>query len=234
MKKAFTLSKRQILVGSVIGVCGLAIYKSLPNPIIDQIVWQVIDRTPKKPPPPRVPFFSDISEKAARLIDAAESQIGETLEYDAGYSKIAFPYGDISRRKGVCTDVIIRAFRDGLGIDLQALVYEDMKKDFEAYPKKWGLEAPDTNIDHRRVPNLLKFFERKGALVPISSNGRTYLPGDLVTAISPLKRPHIMLVSNRPNKNKSRPLVIHNIGAGTRIQDFLFEYELTGHIRFMT
>lgn len=234
MKKSFTISKRQILVGSAIGVCGLAIYKSLPNPIIDQIMWRTIDRVPKKPPTPRVPFDSDISEKASRLIDAAESQIGVTLEYDAGYSRIAFPNGDIPRRKGVCTDVIVRAFRDGLGIDLQALVHEDMLANFAAYPKLWGLEAPDTNIDHRRVPNLLKFFDRREALLPKSKIGRDYLPGDIVTAISPMKRPHIMLVSNRPNKGKSRPLVIHNIGAGTRIQDFLFEYELTGHIRFMT
>lgn len=234
MEKPIAISKRQILVASAIGVSAVAAYNLLPNPMLDQIIWRTIERTPKRPPPPRIPFFSAISQNAARLIDAAEAQIGETLEYDSGYTQIAFPNGDIARRKGVCTDVVIRAFRDGLGIDLQKLVHEDMAKNFDDYPKKWGLQAPDSNIDHRRVPNLLKFFERNGSLRPISNQGRSYLPGDLVTAISPMKRPHIMLVSNRPNKNKSRPLVIHNIGAGTRIQDFLFEYELTGHIRFMT
>ena len=169
---------------------------------------------------------------ADRLVRAAESQIGVTLAYDAAYRKIAYPGGDVPREIGVCTDVIVRAYRDGLSIDLQKLVHEDMQKAFSAYPKLWGLTAPDRNIDHRRVPNLRTFFQRRGAAVAISKSGEDYKPGDIVSQVLPDGRPHIGIVSNRMNDAGTVPLLIHNIGRGTRAEDILFVLDITGHYRF--
>ena len=169
---------------------------------------------------------------AEKLVDAAESQIGVTVAYDAGYHKIVYPGGDVPREIGVCTDVIVRAYRDGLQIDLQKLVHEDMKKAFAAYPKLWGLASTDRNIDHRRVPNLRTFFERRGAAVAVSKSGSDYRPGDIVSQVLPDGRPHIGLVSSRMNDIGAAPLVIHNIGRGTRAEDILFALDITGHYRF--
>ena len=169
---------------------------------------------------------------AAKLIAAAEGQIGKTLWYDPAYTKLDYPGGDVPLEKGVCTDVVIRAYRNGLGLDLQKLVHEDMAGAFSAYPKNWGLKRPDRNIDHRRVPNLRTFFKRKGATLPVTDNGRDYLPGDLITINLPGNLPHIALVTHRLNANGSHPLCVHNIGAGARLEDVLFAYTLTGHYRF--
>lgn len=169
---------------------------------------------------------------ADKLVKAAESQIGVTLTYDAAYRKIAYPGGDVPREIGVCTDVIVRAYRDGLGIDLQQLVHEDMKKAFAAYPKLWGLTSTDRNIDHRRVPNLRTFFQRRGAAVAITTSGTDYRPGDIVSQILPDGRPHIGLVSGQTNAAGNAPLLIHNIGRGTRAEDILFALDITGHYRF--
>lgn len=125
---------------------------------------------------------------------------------------------------------MIRALRTGLGLDLQKLVHEDMKRHFEVYPKKWGLGSPDRNIDHRRVANLRTYFARKGYSVPVSKEADDYKPGDLVTCTVPPRLPHIMIVSDKKTI-WGVPLVIHNIGAGTREEDRLFEFELTGHYR---
>lgn len=169
---------------------------------------------------------------AQKLIAAATSQIGITTGYDPAYRRIDYPGGDVERGVGVCTDVIIRAFRDGLDVDLQKLVHMDMKRAFGAYPKNWGLRSTDRNIDHRRVPNLQAFFDRKGAKLPTGSSGSDFRPGDIVTQIVPVGLPHIALVSNTTNNDGSRPLVIHNIGRGTRMEDTLFTYDITGHYRF--
>jgi uncharacterized protein YijF (DUF1287 family) len=169
---------------------------------------------------------------AAKLIAAAESQIGKTLSYDPAYTQLSYPGGDVPIEKGVCTDVIIRAYRDGLGIDLQKLVHEDMRANFSAYPAKWGLKRADRNIDHRRVPNLMTYFKRKRAALPVSSEGRDYLPGDVVTMNLPGNLTHIVLVTHRPNADASRPLCVHNIGAGARLEDTLFAFEITGHYRW--
>jgi hypothetical protein len=131
--------------------------------------------------------------------------------------------------RGVCTDVVIRALRDALSLDLQKLLHEDMKTAFSEYPKIWGLKKPDRNIDHRRVPNLRRYLERKGCSVGVSQNKEDYLPGDLVTC-DVSNRPHIMIVSDRRTKNGA-PLVIHNIGRGAREEDRLFEFRITGHYR---
>ncbi len=168
---------------------------------------------------------------ATKLITAARQQIGVTLAYDPAYTRLAFPNGDVPRDKGVCTDVVIRAYRDALGIDLQSLVNADMKAAFAAYPKRWGLRRPDANIDHRRVPNLETFLTRKGARLPLSTRAGDWQAGDIFTALVGGKLPHIGIVSDRiaPGGN---PLVIHNIGAGTQEEDVLFAHRLTGRFRW--
>lgn len=161
---------------------------------------------------------------------SAREQVGKTLRYDPDYRALDYPNGDVPIEVGVCTDVVIRALRAARSLDLQRLVHEDMSRRFEAYPKIWGLERPDRNIDHRRVPNLQTFFKRKGFALPVSDRPEDYRPGDLVTCTVPRNRPHIMIVSNRTSA-AGVPLVIHNIGAGTREEDRLFEFPITGHYR---
>ncbi len=167
---------------------------------------------------------------ASRLIAAARQQIGVTVRYDPQYSRLTFPGGDVDRSKGVCTDVVIRAFRDAFGVDLQALVHADMKAAFSAYPKRWGLRRPDSNIDHRRVPNLQTFFARAGARLPLTTVPADWQPGDIFTSMIDGRLPHTGIVSDR--KAGNRPLVIHNIGGGTQEEDALFTYPLTGHYRW--
>ena len=169
---------------------------------------------------------------AGKLVKAAEDQIGVTFFYDPAYRRIAYPGGDVPREIGVCTDVVVCAYRDGLGLDLQKLVHEDMNKAFSAYPKLWGLAATDSNIDHRRVPNLRTFFERHGAALPVSARAGDYRPGDVVSQKLPNGRPHIGIVSARLNGAGTAPLVIHNIGRGAREEDVLFAFEITGRYRF--
>jgi uncharacterized protein len=170
------------------------------------------------------------SSKAAKLIAAARSQIGVTLSYDPAYTKLDYPGGDVPRRLGVCTDVVIRAYRDGLGVDLQQLVHDDMKGNFAAYPKNWGLERADSNIDHRRVPNLRTYMKRQGSDLPVTQNHKDWLPGDIITSMVGGKLPHIGIVSDRAISG--RPLVIHNIGRGTQEEDILFAYPINGHFRW--
>jgi len=169
---------------------------------------------------------------ADRLVAAARKQVGVTLTYDAAYSRLDYPGGDVPRERGVCTDVLVRAYRDGLGIDLQVLVHEDMRRAFSAYPALWGLKKTDRNIDHRRVPNLQTFFKRAGAAVAVSENGADYLPGDIVSQMLPGNLPHIGIVADEHSSDGSRPLVVHNIGAGARLEDVLFAYRITGHYRY--
>lgn len=169
---------------------------------------------------------------AAALIVAARAQVGVTTDYDPGYSVLAFPGGDVPRRRGVCTDVIVRAYRDAFGIDLQALVNADMRANFAAYPKNWGLRRADRNIDHRRVPNLRAYFARKGAALPLPRTPNDWRPGDIFTSLIANRLPHTGIVSNRRARNGTL-LVIHNIGAGAREEDALFAHPLTGRYRLM-
>lgn len=166
----------------------------------------------------------------ATLLRAARSQIGQTVVYDPAYRRLDYPNGDVPADRGVCTDVVIRALRGARSLDLQRLVHEDMTRNFARYPKLWGLARPDRNIDHRRVPNLQVYFTRQGWSLPISRRAEHYKPGDLVTVLIPPRLPHIVIVSDKKNA-KGQPLVIHNIGAGTREEDRLFEFEITGHYR---
>jgi uncharacterized protein len=165
-----------------------------------------------------------------RLVSAARMQLGKTIRYDPVYQSLEYPNGDVPMDRGVCTDVIVRAFRAGLRLDLQKLVHEDMKHDFNKYAHKWGLKSPDKNIDHRRVVNLETYFKRSGWSIAVSEKADDYKPGDLVTCIVPPNLPHIMIVSDKKTISK-RPLVIHNIGAGAKEEDRLFEFKLTAHYR---
>lgn len=166
----------------------------------------------------------------AKLVVSARRQVGVTTVYDPAYVTLGYPGGDVPADRGVCTDVVIRAFR-ALGLDLQQLVHEDMAAHFSAYPKLWGLKRTDRNIDHRRVPNLATFFTRRGKKVPAAKDPAEYRPGDLVTCLVPPRLPHIMIVSDR-HAASGRPLVLHNIGRGTQEEDRLLDFNRTGHFRW--
>lgn len=166
-----------------------------------------------------------------KLLEAAKSQVGVTLYYDPTYTQISYPLGDVPLERGVCTDVIIRAFRKA-GVDLQVLVHQDMQRHFSKYPKMWGLKRTDHNIDHRRVPNLMTFFQRQGKALELSQKAKDYQAGDVVAWMLPNGLHHIGLVSDRKSADGLRPLVVHNIGAGAREEDILFEYKIIGHYRY--
>ena len=166
-----------------------------------------------------------------RLAAAAEERATHSVIYDAAYERIGYPNGDVDASRGVCADEIVRAYRL-LGIDLQRLVHEDMRRAFHVYPKRWGLKSPDSNIDHRRVPNLAKFFERHGTSIAPTLEGRDYKPCDVVAWALADGRPHIGLVTERWSSDGKRPLVLHNIGAGPQIEDMLFGLTVTGHYRY--
>ncbi|EKD81225.1 MAG: hypothetical protein ACD_39C01901G0004 [uncultured bacterium] len=163
-----------------------------------------------------------------KLVAAAIERTAHLVVYDGSYRKIAYPGGDVPANVGVCTDEIVRIYR-ALGIDLQKEVHEDMRKNFAIYPKNWGLKSPDTNIDHRRVPNLQTFFTRRGEKLGVSSDAGDYLPGNLVTWMLPGNLPHIGIVTDRRSEDGLRPLMVHNIGGGPVLEDMLFTYKITGH-----
>ncbi len=167
---------------------------------------------------------------ASPIVAAARSQVGKTVSYDPSYIGLAYPNGDLPIEKGVCTDVVIRALRDAFKIDLQKLVHEDMKAAFSAYPTIWGLKKPDPNIDHRRVPNLKTYFNRGGFSLPVTRLAEDYLAGDLVTCTVGRNLAHIMIVSDKKTA-RGVPLVIHNIGSGTKEENRLFDFPITGHYR---
>jgi len=166
------------------------------------------------------------------LVSAARAQIGVTLRYDPSYQRLAYPNGDVPLERGVCTDVVIRAYRQ-LGIDLQKLVHEDMRAHWIAYPHptKWKLKRPGTNIDHRRVPNLATFFRRHGTTITPGSDPHRFRPGDLVVWELPYGLPHIGIVADRATP-AGTPLVVHNIGSGTKMEDVLFAFTIKAHYRY--
>jgi uncharacterized protein len=168
---------------------------------------------------------------AIRLSDAAIALTKTHVTYDPNYYRIGYPNGDLPPNRGVCTDVVIRAYRT-LGIDLQKEVHEDMQQNFHHYPKNWGLSKPDRNIDHRRVPNLMVFFSRFGSSLTISNNPSDYLPGDIVTWNLGGGLTHIGIVINQKSSDNNRYLIVHNIGNGQEISDCLFSYQITGHYRY--
>lgn len=166
-----------------------------------------------------------------KLSDAAITLTKNHVEYDPKYFTIAYPNGDVPANKGVCTDVVIRAYRK-LGIDLQQEVHEDMQKNFQSYPKIWKLKTTDTNIDHRRVPNLQAFFTRKGKSLSVSEKASDYKTGDLVTWMIGERLPHIGIVTDVWSKDAKRYQIVHNVGRGQVLEDCLFKYTITGHYRY--
>ena len=170
----------------------------------------------------------------ADLIAAAKERTSHDVKYDGSYFSISYPGGDVPKNIGVCTDVVIRSYRK-IGVDLQKKIHEDMLTNFSLYPSKriWSLTKPDKNIDHRRVPNLRVFFKRFGKTLEVSSDPNDYSPGDLVTWMLPGNLPHIGIVIDEMSDDKNRPLIVHNIGEGPKINDMLFDYPITGHYRYI-
>lgn len=166
-----------------------------------------------------------------RLSNAAVALTAQQVSYDPAYFTIPYPNGDVPAGKGVCTDVVIRAYRK-LGIDLQLKVHEDMQANFKLYPKTWGLKQPDKNIDHRRVPNLMVFFSRFGKVKPVTDNARDYLPGDIVCWNLGGAITHIGLVVGAKSADGKRPMIVHNIGGGQVLADCLFSYKIIGHYSY--
>jgi hypothetical protein len=167
-----------------------------------------------------------------KVVTAAVAQTEVTKTYDPAYTVIAYPNGDVPREKGVCTDVVVRAFRDGAGVDLQKEVHEDMKRNFSVYPKKWGLKKPDANIDHRRVPNLMAFFKRKGKELPLTQDAKDYQPGDVVAWDMGGGLLHIGLMSAEWDESVGRFKIIHNVGWGAAVEDRLYDWKIIGHYRY--
>jgi len=171
-----------------------------------------------------------------KLVKQAIAQTKQQVKYDPAYIQIKYPNGDVPANTGVCTDLVIRAYR-GLGIDLQKEVHEDMVKRFKDYPRLWKLKSPDSNIDHRRVPNLMTFFEHKGAKLNISNKAGDYKPGDLVTwnlqnknVVSGIT--HIGIIIDQKSSDGNRFMVAHNIGSGNVVEDILFSFTIIGHYRY--
>lgn len=223
------MSNFRALFGIVIGIC---------------IVLSAASCKPQREASTSAPQASTSGESAAHpaakenlpahvrtIIAASRARISLGEIYDPSYYRIAYPGGDVANDRGVCTDVIIRAYRR-LGIDFQQLIHEDMRQNFSAYPRLWRNASTDSNIDHRRVPNIETFLTRKGASLPISDRAVDYRLGDLVTWRLTGGLPHIGIVSDRRASNGGRPLILHNIGAGTAEDDVLFAYRIVGHFRY--
>jgi uncharacterized protein len=166
-----------------------------------------------------------------RLADSTVTLTKQKVRYDPSYFRLTYPNGDVPSDKGVCTDVVIRAYRK-LGIDLQKEVHEDMKSHFSLYPKTWGLSKPDKNIDHRRVPNLMTFFNRHGTSLSISTRPQDYMPGDIVCWRLDGGQTHIGLVVKKKSSDGQRYMIVHNIGAGQVMEDCLFTFKIIGHYRY--
>jgi len=168
-----------------------------------------------------------------RLVAAAIERTHHSVRYVSEYVRIPYPGGDVAADTGVCTDEVIRSYR-AVGVDLQKEVHEDMLQNFAAYPNKrrWLLAHPDSNIDHRRVPNLMVFFQRKGESLPITVRAQDYDPGDLVTWDLGGNVPHIGIIVDQKDRGSGRYMIVHNIGQGPKMEDVLFNWKITGHFRY--
>jgi len=168
-----------------------------------------------------------------RLVAAAGERTHHAVRYEPAYVRIPYPGGDVPADTGVCTDEVIRSYR-AVGIDLQKEVHEDMEQNFSAYPRKWRWLSShtDTNIDHRRVPNLMVFFSRKGETMGITQRAEDYWPGELVTWDLGGGVPHIGIVVDKKSGDSGRFMIVHNIGQGPRMEDVLFRWKITGHYRY--
>lgn len=182
---------------------------------------------------PLVPYqrYTAQQEFLQKLTAAAVERTHHVVRYDPAYVRLAYPGGDVPADTGVCTDEVIRAYR-AVGVDLQKEVHEDMAANFAAYPRRWGRHEPDANIDHRRVPNLMVFFSRKGESLPITGRAEDYAPGDLVTWDLGRGLTHIGMVVDKKTVFTRRYMIVHNIGAGPKLEDVLFDWKITGHYRY--
>lgn len=223
-----TLTLLMCVAGVVLVTCRLARQRPV----------QTVEHAPAAPaapvasPSPRIkPLPDNASPQLKQMLEGAMAQAGVTTSYDPAYVELEYPGGDVPETTGVCSDVVVRAFRKA-GIDLQKEVHEDMKAARSAYPTKWGANAPDKNIDHRRVLNLMTYFTRQGKSLPISDNAAAYQPGDIVAWELTNGVDHIGIVTNRLSESEDRYLIVHNIGAGTRIEDVMFAWTIKGHYRF--
>ena len=193
---------------------------------------RVVRRGPAVPPNATVkPLPDNAPPQLKQMLDGAIAQAGVTTGYDPAYVALDYPGGDVPEKTGVCSDVVVRAFRKA-GIDLQKEVHEDMKAARSEYPTKWGAIDPDSNIDHRRVLNLMTYFARRGKSLPISNEATDYQPGDIVAWELSRGMDHVGIVTNMLSDSGDRYLIVHNIGAGTRIEDVLFDWTIKGHYRF--
>jgi uncharacterized protein YijF (DUF1287 family) len=172
-----------------------------------------------------------LSPSVRAVVDSVREQTRVTTSYDPSYVRVAYPDGDVAQQTGACTDVVIRAFRKA-GVDLQREVHEDMVRNFSAYPSRWGLTKPDPNIDHRRVPNLMVYFQRARKAVAVTAAAKDYLPGDVVAWDLGGGVTHIGVVSDEMDEAKGRYWVVHNIGTGARLEDVLFAWTVIGHYRY--
>jgi uncharacterized protein len=211
-------------------ICGLMLVTAL---VLNTAACQQSARTARRVTETHrtVPIESPV---VRRVVEAAIEQTGYTLYYDPAYVALDYPGGDVPLERGVCSDVVVRAFRKGGSIDLQKEVHEDMGRNFNAYPKKWGLTKTDANIDHRRVPNLMTYFERKKKALALSKRAEDYLPGDVVAwELSEGGLLHIGMVTNILSEATTPGYqVVHNIGSGARVEDVLFSWKIIGHYRY--
>ncbi|MEO6364795.1 MAG: DUF1287 domain-containing protein [Luteimonas sp.] len=176
------------------------------------------------------PQLAAPASASSLLVAAARKQVGVTLLYDPAYVALAYPGGDVPQDRGVCTDVVVRAFREA-GIDLQRSLHEDMRAHFADYPRQWGSNEPDRNIDHRRVPNQMRWFDRQGWAQPVSKLAADYSAGDIAAwQLSGNGLLHIGIVSDRKTADGT-PLILHNIGIGTQESDIVFSHQVVGHYR---
>ncbi|MBC7932443.1 MAG: DUF1287 domain-containing protein [Rubrivivax sp.] len=213
-----------LLATALVGCGARAGASQTGNPSLSQARQQP-DAQQKPRPSSGSPFLD-------KLVEAAIERTSHEVRYDATYFKIDYPGGDVPAEVGVCTDEVIRSYR-AVGVDLQKEVHEDMAANFSAYPRTWGLKKTDKNIDHRRVPNLMVFFARQGAGLSVTQDARDYKPGDVVTWDLSGGLTHIGLVVNvASDADENRMQIVHNIGAGPKMEDVLFSWKITGHYRY--
>ena len=177
------------------------------------------------------PWAANTSPQLKQVVESAIDQTKVTIGYDPSYVGIDYPGGDVPLETGVCSDVVVRAFRKA-GIDLQKEIHDDMARAWSSYPRKWGASRPDPNIDHRRVLNLMTYFDRQGKTLPITTDRDDYVPGDIVTWDLTSGIEHIGIVVNTWSESTNGYMIVHNIGAGARTEDVLLNWKITGHFRY--
>ena len=228
-RKAFRARPRHVaglFVASALAACGCS-PAQVPSGRA-KVPADSQQRAAPSPQPPKIVYESPVLE---RLVAAAVERTRQQVTYDGTYYAIPYPNGDVPADKGVCTDEVIRSYR-AAGVDLQREVHEDMKANFSLYPRQFGLTRTDTNIDHRRVPNLMTFFARKGRALPITDDAADYAPGDVITWELNGGLTHIGILTDRPTATPGRHLILHNIGSGPQLEDVLFAWKVTGHYRY--